>query len=148
MHPSENHAFLLSRVLAFALNVREGLEFSPGGLSDTDEPALKALSLNGTLELWIEIGSPASKKLHRAAKAAKEVKVYTYKDPQSLMREIQSNDIHRKERIEVYAFSPKFLEAIASHLEKDNRWSLVHTDGSLTLTHGTHVDQGEATRLQ
>ena len=39
MHPSENEAYLLSRVLAYALNYESGLEFSVG-LCDPDEPAL------------------------------------------------------------------------------------------------------------
>jgi uncharacterized protein YaeQ len=42
-HPSETTTYLLTRVLAYALNTQPGLEFSSGGLSDPDAPAPKDL---------------------------------------------------------------------------------------------------------
>ncbi|MBP9947502.1 MAG: YaeQ family protein, partial [Vicinamibacteria bacterium] len=39
-HPSESAEYLLTRVLAYALEFTEGLAFSTGGLSEPDEPAL------------------------------------------------------------------------------------------------------------
>ncbi|MEK7355635.1 MAG: YaeQ family protein, partial [Bdellovibrionota bacterium] len=95
MHPSEIPHYLLTRILAFALNSKRGLEFSPGGLSDTDAPCIRCLSDNGTLDGWIEVGNPSARKLHKAAKAARDVKVYTYKDPKSLLEEIAAEKVHR-----------------------------------------------------
>ena len=40
-HPSEIPAYLLTRVLAYALQYQEGLEFSAAGLSDPDAAAIK-----------------------------------------------------------------------------------------------------------
>ena len=88
-HPSEALPYLMTRVLAYALNSDEGLEFSPGGLSNPDAPALRALDNNGNPLLWIEIGNPSARKLHKAAKAAELVKVYTYKNPELLMAEVR-----------------------------------------------------------
>lgn len=139
MHPSEIAHYLLTRVLAYALNVERGLEFSPGGLSDTDAPCIRGLSDNGTLHTWIEIGNPSAKKLHKGAKAAKNVKVYTYKDPKSLIEEIKAQKVHRADEIPIYALSPKFLDQLAEWLERDNEWNVIHQEGELTITsdHGT-----------
>jgi uncharacterized protein YaeQ len=134
MHPSESLPFLMTRVLAFALNIREGLEFNPAGLSDSDEPCLRALSLTGVCELWIEIGNPSARKLHRAAKAAAMVKVYTYKDPIAMLRELQSTPIHRSSEIELFSFEMAFLKSLGETLKRDNSWGLLLNDGVLSVT--------------
>ena len=146
MHPSETTQFLLTRVLAYALNAQDGLEFAPGGLSDPDEPCVRALDANGTIRLWIEVGKPSARKLHKASKAAQSVRIYTYKDPELVLAEIASGGIYRAERIEVYSFGSAFLDRIAVKLARDNSWSLLHHEGALTLGIGEHAEPGEITR--
>lgn len=139
MHPSEVPQYLLTRILAFALNTRRGLEFSPGGLSDTEAPCIRGVSDDGTLECWIEVGNPSAKKLHRGSKAAREAKVYTYKDPRSLLEEMAAQKVHRAAEIPVYSLSSKFLDQLATWLERHNEWSIIHQEGSLTISssHGS-----------
>ena len=45
MHPSESMPYLLTRTLAYCLNIQEGLEFSPSGLHDPDTPTLTARNI-------------------------------------------------------------------------------------------------------
>jgi uncharacterized protein YaeQ len=71
-HPSETEEFLLTRVLAYCLEYREGIAFSKG-LSDPDAPALEIRELTGTLQSWIDIGTPDPSRLHRTSKAAPRV---------------------------------------------------------------------------
>ncbi len=142
MHPSEIPQYLVTRVLAYALNFERGIEFSPGGLSDADSPCIRGMTDNGTLQTWIEIGNPSAKKLHKGAKAARIVKVYTYKDPKQLLEDMTTNKVHRAKEIPVYAFSPKFLDEIAGWCERDNEWNLIHQDGQLTVS----SDKGSLTQ--
>lgn len=51
-HPSETAERLMIRLLAFALNAHEQLEFGKG-ISDSDEPDLWLRDLTGVIELWI-----------------------------------------------------------------------------------------------
>jgi len=148
MHPSEAFPYLLTRVIAFALNERENLEFSPGGLSDPDAPCIRSVERDGTTSLWIEVGNPSAKKLHKAAKAATMVKVYTYKDPENLLREMRGHKIHNVEQIEIFSLKPELLERLTATLQRDNRWGLVHTDGSLVFSVGDRTEQGEVFRVQ
>ena len=145
-HPSENTDYLLTRILAFALNYQEGLEFSPGGLSDPDQPALVAASGPSDIRLWIEIGNPSAKKLHRAAKSSRLVRVYTYKDPDVLVADIVSNKVYNADRIEIYSFPPKFLGRLAETLARDNAWNVIFSDGSLTITTGDFSETIEIAR--
>ncbi len=146
MHPSETHPFLLSRVLAYALNAAEGLKFSPGGLSDPDSPCLEIPGQHGGYKLWIEIGNPSTRKLHKASKAAQTVKVYTYKDPNLLLREMKAAEVHKAEAIEVFALGSNLLDALAETLERDNDWHLTHSEGSLILNIGDHTVEGSLVR--
>lgn len=144
-HPSENGLYLLTRTLAYPLSHQDNLEFSPGGLADPDVPALQAKSAMGGFDLWIEIGNPSPKKLHKASKASKQVTVYTYKNPDLIVKEVATEKVHRADRILIYAFEQKFLEGLEATLKKNNRWSLLHQEGHLDLDTG---DQSFATDLR
>ena len=117
--------------------------FSTQGLGDPDAPALNALHANGRISLWIEIGNPSGKKLNKAAKAAALVRIYTYKDPQVLIRETTADSIYRKESIEVFSLPAKFLEKIAADLERDMHLSVLFNEGLLTVSWSDKSEQCE-----
>src|SRR5688572_18037675 len=75
-HPSESERYLVARVIARALEHAEGLEFSKGGVSDDEEPALVRRDLRGDWLAWIEVGAPTPDRLHKATKIAPRVVVY------------------------------------------------------------------------
>src|SRR3954465_10384218 len=83
-HPSEAEEYLLTRVLAYAMEFADGIEFSRG-LSDPDEPAIAIRDLTGAIRAWIEIGTPDAARLHKASKASPRVAIYTHKDPAQLV---------------------------------------------------------------
>lgn len=150
-HPSEIAPYLLSRVLAYALSYQEGLEFAAAGLSDPETPALRALGTFGAIDLWIEIGNPSARKLHKASKTARLVRVYTYKSAEVLIEDIKNNDVHRAEEIEIFAFDSKFLANLEKDLGKNNRWSLLQQQGQLDIgtgkqSHTTEVRKFSVTK--
>jgi uncharacterized protein YaeQ len=135
-HPSESNAYLVTRLIAYVLNEREFLEFSPEGLGDPDAPAVSAKTPGGEILLWIEIGNPSARKLHKAAKAAKQVKVYTSKDPAMLLKEIRDNKVYHAESIGIFSIDPKFLETLAKRLERKNAWGIILHEGTLNISIG------------
>ena len=78
-HPSETDERLMVRLIAFALNAREQLEFSRG-LSTDNEPDLWEKSLSGEIELWVTLGLPSEKIVRQSCGKAKEVIIYSYYD--------------------------------------------------------------------
>lgn len=141
-HPSEINTYMLTRVLAYALNAQEHLAFSAQGLGDPEAPALAVTDYGGHTRLWIEIGTPSARKLHKAAKVADQVKIYTYKDPLLVLREMKAEQVHRAAEIEVVGFRSDFLEKLGHELPKDVRWTLLVNDGVLTVS--TAADSFEA----
>lgn len=139
MHPSESLPYLLTRAIAFALNCEDDLEMSSAGLADPDAPAMKVTQPGtGKISLWVEVGNPSSRKLHKAAKAAETVRVYTYKDPTLIQKECQNTHIHRSESIEIYALNTSFLDKISQEIQREIKWSLLHHEGALTINWGEH----------
>jgi len=145
LHPSESFLYFLTRALAFSLSFEPDLQISAGGLSDPDGPSIFVNQINGRTKLWIEIGNPSSKKLHKAAKASDHVQVYTYKDAQLIINEAESQQIHNAGQIEIYAFDPKFLERLAKNLPRDVRWSVLRNESILTIS---AADKSEETEIK
>lgn len=132
-HPSESAPFLLTRVIAYALNVQEGIEFTQG-ISTPDEPAIYVKDLTGLALCWIDIGNPSPKRLHKASKHARKVLVYTHRDPKILIEECLKEEIHKAEAIEVFSLPQKFLTELEATLARDNSWGMLVTQGELSIT--------------
>jgi uncharacterized protein YaeQ len=133
-HPSESPEFLLTRVLAYALEATEGLEFSKGGISDTDQPALVVRDLTGALQAWIEVGTPEAARLHRAAKAAPRVVVYAHRDVDALLARLSNATIHRGEQIEIRSFDAALIAALVARLARRMSFDLSVSEDNLYLT--------------
>lgn len=144
-HPSETAEYLLSRVLAYCLEYREGIAFSRG-LADPDEPPLAVRDLTGALELWVEFGSPNAARLHKASKAAPRVAIYTHKDPAQLLRQLAGERIHRAELLELYAIDRPLLASLSERLERRMSFQLSVTEGHLYLTLGRDALDGAVVR--
>lgn len=137
-HPSEDAPYLLTRVLAFALEFKEGLLFSKG-LSESDEPALWVRSDDGRVLDWIEVGSPAPDRLHRAAKLAERVVVYAHRRPDLLVQRCRKERIHKAESIRVVRVPGDLLAALEARLDRNNRWDLSVHEGCTTIVVGGDV---------
>ncbi len=147
-HPSESLPYLLTRVFAYALSYQDGIEFSALGLADPDSPCLSVKGPMGDTKVWIEIGNPSARKVHKASKAAPKLKIYTYKDPQVLLNELATEQIHRKNQVEIFSISPKFLERLEPKIKKENRWTLIYMDGSIMLNSDEITEECEIKRHQ
>lgn len=151
-HPSESLAYLLTRVFAFALSYEEGIAFSAEGLNNPEGPTIMTLNRsrgsNTDISLWVEIGNPSERKMHRASKASDKLKIYTYKDPAVLMNEISKHDIYKKNEIEVYSIDSKFLDRLEPFLKKENRWTLIFNDGLMMLNGDQFSEETEIKQHQ
>ena len=143
MHPSESESFLVTRVLAYALNYSDDLQFSKEGLGTPEEPSISILDTGGGYQLWIEIGNPSVKKIHKSTKMSQKVKIYTYKNPELLIQELLTDKIYQPERIELFSFADSFLTPLTSLLVRDNTWNIIHNECSLMIQIAEDTIDGE-----
>ncbi len=148
-HPSETEEYLATRVLAYCLEYTEGIAFSKG-LAEPDEPAIVVRDLTGALRAWIEIGSPDAARLHKAAKASPRVAVYTYKDPNALVRQLEGERIHHADDVEIIGIESAFITSFVERLDRRTNFELSVTEGHLYLTLGSETFEGvlKPVRLQ
>jgi len=136
-HPSETAEFLLTRVLAYALELQEGLAFG-GGISATEDPALWVRDLTGRVLAWIEVGTPDAARLHKASKAVERVVVYCHKDPAPWYRALAGQKVHAPERVRIVELDRGFVAEAAARIEKRTTLSVSVTEGELYLDVGGH----------
>ncbi len=119
-HPSEKDERLMVRLLSFALNAHEQLEFTRG-ISTDDEPDIWQKSLSGEIELWVTLGLPGEKIVRQSCKANKVI-VYCYGGSTAEMWwEKIKNKTTRFDNLQVTNFSKKDtseLEKLASRSMK------------------------------
>jgi uncharacterized protein YaeQ len=144
-HPSESEEFLVTRVLAYAMEYTDGIVFS-SGLSEPDEPAIAVRDLTGKIQSWIDIGTPDAARLHKASKAAPRVAVYTHKNPGPFIGQLTGERIHRVDELEVYAIDRALVAALTARLERRMAFSLSIDDRDLYLSIGTDTLTGAVLR--
>lgn len=140
-HPSETDIGLVARVVVRALEDAEGIEFTRG-LAVTEEPAIWQRNLRGELVAWIEVGHPSPERLHKAQKACARVAVYAWRRVDALAAEIAAAKIHRAEALELYTLDEPLLTSLAGTIDRNNRWTLAKSGGSLYLDVGAAHYEG------
>jgi uncharacterized protein YaeQ len=134
-HPSETEEHLLTRVLAYCLECTEGISFS-NGLFESDQPTIAVRDLTGVLRAWIDIGSPEAARVHRAAKQAARVAIYTNKDAAQLAARLGAERIHRAESVELYAVDREWLAALAARLTRRMEFTLTVAERNIYVSLG------------
>jgi uncharacterized protein YaeQ len=145
-HPSESDEFLVARVLAYCLELTEGIEFSRG-LSDADEPPIAVRDLTGKLIAWIDVGTPAADRLHRAGKLASRVAVYVHKDHRQWLAELAKSKIHRADALAIRAFEPQLIRSLVARLDRRLSFALTVSGGELFVAFGDGTISGTVTEL-
>jgi uncharacterized protein YaeQ len=146
-HPSESAEYLVTRVLAYCLEYTDGIGFSKGGLSDPDEPSLFVRDPTGALRAWIDVGVPDAARLHKAAKTAPRVAVYTHKDPGRLVRLLAGERIHRKEDLELFSVDQQLVADWVARLERRMTLDLSISDAHVYVGIGDVSISGAIDRI-
>ena len=145
-HPSESDEYLIARLIAYLLEYIEGIEFSRG-VSTPDEPAIAVRDLTGKLTTWIDIGTPDADRLHKAAKLADRVVVYTHKDPAQFLKQLSGKRIHNSDALELYAIERALVSALVARLERRVAFSVSISERELYVSIGADQLTGRIVRL-
>jgi uncharacterized protein YaeQ len=130
-HPSETSRWMVTRTLAYCLSYEEGIAFSRGGLSDTEEPPVSIRDATGRLVAWIDVGAPSVDRLHKASKLARVAVYTTDRDRAQLARLTAGQTIHKADAVEVWTLETAFVDALAVKVDRRTRLDLTRTEGSL-----------------
>src|SRR6202042_540003 len=143
----ETEEHLLTRVIAYCLEFTEGIAFS-NGLFDSDQPTIAVRDLTGALRAWIDVGAPDASRLHRAAKLAPRVAIYTNKDAVQLAARLGAERIHHVEEMELYAVDRDWLASLAARLTRRMQFTLTVAERHLYLSLGEDTLAGNIERVR
>ena len=146
-HPSETDERMMVRLLAFALNADERLEFGRG-LSSEDEPDLVKTDLTGAIELWIDVGLPDERAVRKAAGRARAVKVYTYGGRSAALWWAQNEAaLARSSNVSVFEIPETLADSMTALAERNMRLDCTIQDGQVWLAAGGETLHFEPVRL-
>jgi uncharacterized protein YaeQ len=133
-HPSETDERMMIRLLAFALNADDNLEFTKG-LSTDDEPELWQKSLTGDIELWVELGLPEEDRLRKACNKANQVILYTYGGRAvPVWWDKHHNKLERFSNLTIVDLPAEETAALAALAERSMTLQISIQDGEVTIS--------------
>jgi uncharacterized protein YaeQ len=133
--PSEAAEYMVTRLLAYCLEYADGIAFTQG-VAAKDEPAVWVKDRTGQVLAWIEVGLPDAERLHRGSRAAERVAVYTYRDVEQFQKQLGGKRIYRSEEIPIYALDRRFVEELASGIERRSNLAITVTEGQIYVALG------------
>jgi len=133
-HPSETDERLMVRLLAFALNAHEKLEFTRG-LSSDDEPDIWQKSLSGELELWVTLGLPGEKIIRQSCGKANEVIVYCYggRTAETWWEKVK-NSTTRFDNLQIINFSETDTNELGKQVSRSMKLQVNIQDGDVMVS--------------
>ncbi|MCO1333904.1 YaeQ family protein [Microbulbifer sp. OS29] len=137
-HPSETDERMMVRLLAFAHNASDTLEFTRG-LSSDEEADLWQKSLSGEIDLWIEVGLPTEERIRKACNRSERVRVYSYgRRAAPIWWQKQESQLKRFDNLTVYYLAADATEQLAAMAERNMDLSVTIQDGHIWLADGDH----------
>jgi uncharacterized protein YaeQ len=135
-HPSETLERMIVRLLAFGLAYEEGLEFGRG-LSTRDEPDLWRRAADGALLHWIDVGQPEARRLQKASRRSERVTVLAFGSGAERWRASQGGEWPSIASLGVAWIGPEAVAWLAAETDRQIRWSLTTSGGTLYVAAGT-----------
>ena len=147
-HPSETDERMMVRLLAFALNAHEYLEFGQGMTND-EEADLWCKDLTGSIDLWIDVGIPDEKLIRKACGRAKQVLVYCYGGRVTDMWFAQNSEqFERQKNLTIINLPPESTKELAKLAQRKMDLQCTIQDGQVWLGDGEASVQVERTMLK
>lgn len=131
-HPSENDERMMMRVLAFGLLAADDLRFGRG-LSTGEEADLQALTPDGRIRLWIDVGQPDERLLRKAAARAETVVVLAFGRTVPIWWEKVRGSLERLSNLSVWYFEADDSKALAALARRGASLQCIVQDGQIWL---------------
>jgi len=147
-HPSETDERVMNRLLAFALNANDQLEFCKG-LSTDDEPDLWEKTLSDEIKLWIDLGQLDEKRIRKACNRAENTIIYTYQSRNVSVwwKQIQ-NKLTRFNNLSIYQLADEFSHALTTLFSRNMELQFTIQDGLIWVSDGDKSIEIQMTQLK
>ena len=133
-HPSETDLRMMVRLLAFAMNAHDQLEFTKG-LSTQDEPDIWQKSLSDEIEHWIDLGNPDEKRIRQACGKAQQVSIYNYAgNSADVWWQQTQSKVSRFSNLSVFSIEGEALSQLEQFVDKTMSINITIQDSELYVS--------------
>lgn len=147
-HPSETDERMMVRLLAFACNAHEWLEFGRG-LSADDEPDLWQKDLTGAIQVWIDVGLPDEKLLRKACGRSGNVILYAYGGRSADIWYAENRaQLERLSNLRIFALPSATTQKLASLAQRNMDLQCTIQEGQIWFSGGEDTIHLEPATLQ
>lgn len=141
-HPSETDERMMVRLAALALQAHQLQTLCGGdgtlafgaGLSDTSDPDVHLTDFTGRKRVWMEVGQPEDKPLHKACSQADQVLVYCYAYSADIWFQAIESKLSRMDRLQVWRLPTEATQGLAALAERSMQLQATVMDSVLTLS--------------
>lgn len=146
-HPSETDERMMVRLLAFACNAGETLQFGRG-LSADDEPDMWQKDLTGTIQVWIDVGLPDEKLLRKACGRADQVILYAYGGRSvDVWYAENRTQLQRLTNLQIFSIPVTATQKLATLAQRNMDLQCTLQEGQIWFSGGEETVQIEPIRL-
>jgi uncharacterized protein YaeQ len=145
-HPSETQTRMMVRLMVYALNYHNDLQFTKG-LSTQDEPDLWQISPSLAVESWIEVGQASAERMRKGISRSPNVKLYAYGSETSVWWPKAQAAFEALPHIEVYKFDHKQVAKLAEFAERKMQITVSISAGELYINYQDKELSLDLTRL-
>lgn len=142
-HPSETDERMMVRLLAYACNAGEMLEFGRG-LSADDEPDIWQKDLTGAIQLWIDVGLPDEKLLRKACGRSEQVILYAYGGKSAdIWYEANRTQLERLSNLQIFSIPSASTQQLAGLAQRNMDLQCTIQEGQIWFSGGeetVHVE--------
>ncbi len=135
LHPSELKTRMMVRLLAYALNYAQDLQFTKG-LSTADEPDLWLKRSDDSIADWIEVGQASVERLRKGVSRADRVRLYAYGSEVDIWWAKHGQDLSALPKTEVFSMEAAQVEGLESICERNMELTITLSEDQVFVTAG------------
>ena len=136
LHPSETPERMMVRLLAYCLNVQDNLAFTKG-ISTSEEPDIWAVSLDGRIAHWIEVGQPDPERVKKAVGRSEKVSIYLFGKSADTWWQLNQTPLLKLSRTSVFQFNWSDVEQLLVMLNRTMRLNVTINEGLMFVSDET-----------
>jgi uncharacterized protein YaeQ len=136
-HPSETELRMMVRLMVYALNYHEDLQFTKG-LSSQDEPDLWQISPSMEVESWIEVGQASAERMRKGVSRSPKVTLYAYGSETPIWWQKTASAFQALPHIQVFKFDHKQVSQLTAMVERKMEVTLTISAGELFVNSAGH----------
>jgi uncharacterized protein YaeQ len=138
-HPSESSMRMLARVLAFALQADERLEFGRG-LSEVEDAALWLKDDTGLVKLWVEMGNPSADRIKWLRGKSQQYVVYSYQESAKVWWQKNASAFQSLKNCQYFLLPEDILKQQAEYMGRQSALQIMLSEESVMVTGDLNFD--------